>query len=45
MRYDRACKNLDRHPNYTLAADLGVRHLTGSGEKRLLAGNEAATSG
>jgi integrase/recombinase XerD len=20
MRYDRACKNLDRHPNYILAA-------------------------
>ena len=23
MRYDRARKNLDRHPNYTLAADMG----------------------
>lgn len=28
MRYDRARKNLDRHPNYILAALHGLRHLT-----------------
>ena len=28
MRYDRARENLDRHPNYILAALHGLRHLT-----------------
>jgi hypothetical protein len=28
MRYDRARKNLDRHPNYLLAAYMALRHLT-----------------
>ena len=28
MRYDRARKNLDRHPNYILAAYMALRHLT-----------------
>jgi hypothetical protein len=28
MRYDRARQNLDRHPNYILAADIALRHLT-----------------
>ena len=28
MRYDRARKNLDLHPNYILAAYMGLRHLT-----------------
>jgi integrase/recombinase XerD len=28
MRYDRARKNLDRHPNYILAALHGLRNLT-----------------
>ena len=28
MRYDRARKNLDRHPNYILAAYMGLWHLT-----------------
>jgi integrase/recombinase XerD len=28
MRYDRARQNLDRHPNYILAAYMALRHLT-----------------
>jgi integrase/recombinase XerD len=28
MRYERARKNLDRHPNYILAAYMGLRHLS-----------------
>ena len=28
MRYDRARKNLDRHPNYILAALHGLRNMT-----------------
>ncbi|MFE9658132.1 hypothetical protein, partial [Micromonospora sp. NPDC006431] len=36
MRYDRACKNLDRHPNYILAAYMvsgGIANAHGSAEK------------
>ena len=28
MRYDRARKNRDRHPNYIFAAYMALRHLT-----------------
>jgi integrase/recombinase XerD len=31
MRYDRAPKNLDRHPNYILAPTLGIRHVSRPG--------------
>jgi hypothetical protein len=34
MRYNRARKNLDRHPNYILAVDMAPVHRASDGPKR-----------